>query len=111
MTDDVWTGLLEGAEADVAGGKERLFAALYSELHRIAERQLRGSSGVPISPTTLLHELTSAALARGERLEGLTVTRPTLEDIYLELTAAGEPAVSPPDEQPAVSAAPERGDG
>jgi ABC-2 type transport system ATP-binding protein len=38
-------------------------------------------------PTTLLHELTEAALARGERLEGLTVTRPTLEDVYLELTA------------------------
>jgi ABC-2 type transport system ATP-binding protein len=38
-------------------------------------------------PTTLLHELTAAALARGERLEGLTVTRPTLEDVYLELTA------------------------
>jgi ABC-2 type transport system ATP-binding protein len=39
-------------------------------------------------PTTVLHELTAAALARGERLEGLTVTRPTLEDVYLELTAA-----------------------
>jgi ABC-2 type transport system ATP-binding protein len=42
-------------------------------------------------PTTLLHELTGEALARGERLEGLTVTRPTLEDVYLELTA-DEPA-------------------
>jgi ABC-2 type transport system ATP-binding protein len=39
-------------------------------------------------PTVLLHELTGAALARGEQLEGLTVTRPTLEDVYLELTAA-----------------------
>jgi ABC-2 type transport system ATP-binding protein len=29
-------------------------------------------------PTALLHELTGEALARGERLEGLTVTRPTL---------------------------------
>jgi ABC-2 type transport system ATP-binding protein len=38
-------------------------------------------------PTTLLHELTGVALARGARLEGLTVTRPTLEDVYLELTA------------------------
>ncbi len=38
-------------------------------------------------PTTLLHELTGAALARGDRLEALTVTRPTLEDVYLELTA------------------------
>jgi ABC-2 type transport system ATP-binding protein len=38
-------------------------------------------------PTSLLHELTGQALARGERLDGLTVTRPTLEDVYLELTA------------------------
>jgi ABC-2 type transport system ATP-binding protein len=38
-------------------------------------------------PTTLLHELTAAALARGERLEDLTVTRPSLEEVYLELTA------------------------
>jgi ABC-2 type transport system ATP-binding protein len=38
-------------------------------------------------PTDLLHRLTSDALARGERLEGLEVSRPTLEDVYLELTA------------------------
>ncbi|HYM56516.1 MAG TPA: ABC transporter ATP-binding protein [Solirubrobacteraceae bacterium] len=38
-------------------------------------------------PTTLLHELTGTALARGERLEDLTVTRPSLEEIYLDLTA------------------------
>jgi ABC-2 type transport system ATP-binding protein len=39
-------------------------------------------------PTALLHELTGEALARGERLEELSVTRPSLEDVYLELTAA-----------------------
>jgi ABC-2 type transport system ATP-binding protein len=39
-------------------------------------------------PTALLHQLTSAALARGEALRDLTVTRPTLEDVYLELTAS-----------------------
>ena len=38
-------------------------------------------------PTTLLQELTAEALARGERLEELSVGRPTLEDVYLELTA------------------------
>jgi ABC-2 type transport system ATP-binding protein len=38
-------------------------------------------------PTGLLHELTAAALARGERLEDLSVTRPSLEEVYLELTA------------------------
>jgi ABC-2 type transport system ATP-binding protein len=37
-------------------------------------------------PTTLLHELTAAALARGERLEELSVSRPSLEQVYLELT-------------------------
>jgi ABC-2 type transport system ATP-binding protein len=38
-------------------------------------------------PTSLLHELTAQALARGERLQELSVARPTLEDVYLELTA------------------------
>jgi ABC-2 type transport system ATP-binding protein len=37
-------------------------------------------------PTELLHRLTRDALARGERLDGLEVTRPTLEEVYLELT-------------------------
>jgi ABC-2 type transport system ATP-binding protein len=38
------------------------------------------------TPTELLHELTSKAIAENRELEGLVVTRPTLEDIYLELT-------------------------
>jgi ABC-2 type transport system ATP-binding protein len=38
-------------------------------------------------PTRLLHELTSRALAEGRVLEDLSVARPTLEDVYLELTA------------------------
>ncbi|MBA3327911.1 MAG: ABC transporter ATP-binding protein [Solirubrobacterales bacterium] len=38
-------------------------------------------------PTALLHQLTSAALARGQALCDLSVTRPSLEDVYLELTA------------------------
>jgi ABC-2 type transport system ATP-binding protein len=38
-------------------------------------------------PTELLHRLTRDAMARGERLDGLEVSRPTLEDVYLELTA------------------------
>jgi len=40
-------------------------------------------------PTRLLHELTSEALARGEQVRELSVSRPTLEDVYLELTADG----------------------
>ena len=37
--------------------KERLFAGLYDELHRLAQRALRRDGrSLPISPTTLLHE-------------------------------------------------------
>jgi ABC-2 type transport system ATP-binding protein len=49
---------------------------------RLVERQTD-------DPTGLLNELTNEALARGEQLEELSVGRPTLEDLYLELTADG----------------------
>ncbi len=42
------------------------------------------------TPVQTLNELTGAALAKGEDLEGLEVRRPSLEDVYLELTAAAE---------------------
>jgi ABC-2 type transport system ATP-binding protein len=45
-------------------------------------------------PVPLLHELTSWALERRVPLSGLEVRRPSLEDVYLELTAVhadGEP--------------------
>jgi ABC-2 type transport system ATP-binding protein len=41
------------------------------------------------TPVQTLNELTGRALAEGRELEGLEVTRPTLEDVYLELT--GQP--------------------
>ncbi len=37
-------------------------------------------------PTRVLHELTHEALAAGDELDELEVRRPTLEDVYLELT-------------------------
>jgi ABC-2 type transport system ATP-binding protein len=37
-------------------------------------------------PTRVLHELTAQALAEGRELEGLSVRRPTLEEVYLTLT-------------------------
>ena len=41
-------------------------------------------------PTRALHLLTGWALDRGEELDALTVTRPSLEDVYLRLTSAQE---------------------
>ena len=46
-------------------------------------------------PVAVLHELTGWALQHGSDLEGLTVRKPSLEDVYLELTA-------PPSEPTAV---------
>jgi ABC-2 type transport system ATP-binding protein len=54
-----------------------------------------GGKDVKVETTTLvktLHELTGEALARGEDIEGLEVTRPSLEDVYLELTSDSEVA-------------------
>ncbi len=41
-------------------------------------------------PTRFLHELTSRAVAAGRELEGLEVRRPSLEDVYLQLTQEEE---------------------
>ncbi len=74
--------LIEGAPQDLGQGAGGAPV-------RVAYRDAGGQSVEQQTndPTTLLHQLTGAALARGERLQGLTVTRPTLEDVYLELTA------------------------
>ena len=73
----------------VEGAPRELGARNGTPPYRIAYRNGDGTIAERETddPTSMLHELTGQALARGERLEGLTVTRPTLEDVYLELTA------------------------
>ena len=69
----------EGRPSDLTSG------AVETEIH-----YRRGGEEIverTTDPTRRLHELTAEAIARGEELEGLEVRRPTLEDIYLELTA------------------------
>jgi ABC-2 type transport system ATP-binding protein len=70
----------EGTPAELTGG-----TASEAEI-----RYRRDGSEVILrttEPTKLLHELTTEALDEGRELEGLTVRRPTLEDVYLTLTA------------------------
>jgi ABC-2 type transport system ATP-binding protein len=43
------------------------------------------------SPTRILHELTTKAVAENRELEGLVVRRPSLEDVYLSLTEEEDP--------------------
>jgi ABC-2 type transport system ATP-binding protein len=77
--------LAEGAPGELGAGEaSRYRVAWRDESGALQERQTD-------DPTALLHQLTSAALARGEALRDLSVTRPSLEDVYLELTAE-EPA-------------------
>jgi RNA polymerase sigma factor (TIGR02999 family) len=50
-------GLIAAAEAGDHAAASMLFTNLYSELHRVAARQLRlGASGSTLGATTLLHE-------------------------------------------------------
>jgi ABC-2 type transport system ATP-binding protein len=69
----------EGRPSDLTGGVVETEIRYRREGELVVERTQ--------DPTRRLHELTDEALARGEELEGLEVLRPTLEDIYLELTA------------------------
>jgi ABC-2 type transport system ATP-binding protein len=69
----------EGRPSDLTGGAVETEIRYRRDGEEIVERTN--------DPTRRLHELTAEALARGEELEGLEVRRPTLEDIYLELTA------------------------
>ncbi len=72
--------LAEGAPGELGAGAAR---------YRVAYR-VDGEPAVDVEtedPTGLLHAATADALARGRRLEDLRVSRPSLEDVYLELTA------------------------
>lgn len=53
----------------------------------VADGQVTVTAG---DPTRLLHDLTGRALDAGVALDGLTVTRPTLEDVYLDLSRVSE---------------------
>jgi ABC-2 type transport system ATP-binding protein len=53
---------------------------------RDAARTARGYELRAADAARTLHDLTGWALERGVELEGLEVLRPTLEDVYLELT-------------------------
>ncbi len=73
--------VVEGAPRDLGVGA--------STRVRVTYRNALGEQVEHITddPTRLLHELTAEALERGEALDDLAVNRPTLEEVYLELTA------------------------
>ncbi len=68
----------EGAPAELTGGAVETEIRYRLGGEEIVERTRE--------PTQRLHELTAEALGRGEELDELEVRRPTLEDVYLELT-------------------------
>jgi ABC-2 type transport system ATP-binding protein len=72
----------EGPPAELRPGSSTYRVSYLSEGRRVEHRT--------DDVTELLHRLTRDALTRGERLEGLEVARPTLEEVYLELMAEDE---------------------
>jgi ABC-2 type transport system ATP-binding protein len=72
----------EGPPSELRPGSASYRVSYFSEGRRV---ELRTDD-----PTELLHRLTRDALARDERLDGLEVARPTLEEVYLELTTEEE---------------------
>jgi ABC-2 type transport system ATP-binding protein len=68
----------EGSPAELTGEGAETEIRFRRDGTEVVERTL--------TPTQRLHELTADALERGEELDGLEVRRPTLEEVYLELT-------------------------
>jgi ABC-2 type transport system ATP-binding protein len=68
----------EGSPAELTGESAETEIRFRRNGTEVVERTL--------SPTRRLNELTAEALERGEELDGLEVRRPTLEEVYLELT-------------------------
>jgi ABC-2 type transport system ATP-binding protein len=69
----------EGTPAELTGGSSETEIRYREDGHEVVIHTS--------DPTKLLHQLTAEALAAGRELEGLSVRRPTLEDVYLALTA------------------------
>ena len=55
--------------------------------YRLGGEEVSAETTTPVAD---LHQLTERAIAQGLELEGLEVTRPNLEDVYLSLTAEGD---------------------
>jgi len=87
--------LAEGPPAELGAATTRFRVSWRDEGGELRTREER-------DPTALLHQLTSASLARGEPLHDISVTRPSLEDVYLELTS--DDADSAAEETPAGEA-------
>jgi ABC-2 type transport system ATP-binding protein len=69
----------EGTPAELTGGSSETEVRYRRDGHDVVIRTTE--------PTRVLHKLTAEALAEGRELEGLSVRRPTLEDVYLAMTA------------------------
>ncbi len=90
-----------GRPADLGvGAVTRARVSWRDQEGRVQEREVD-------DPTPLVHELASAALARGGSVAELTVARPSLEDVYLELTAdaAADAAPAAAPEEPVAARA------
>jgi RNA polymerase sigma factor (TIGR02999 family) len=57
--------LIRSSESGDNAARQELFAVLYSELHTLAQRQLRRNSSLTLTPTTLLHETYLDMSSRG----------------------------------------------
>ena len=69
----------EGTPAELTGGSGETEIRYRRDGREVVE--------TTTDPTRRLHELTTEALANNETLDELEVRRPSLEDVYLELTA------------------------
>jgi RNA polymerase sigma factor (TIGR02999 family) len=72
MSEESRTGPADVQKAGTADANKQLFASLYGELRRLADRELRRYPGAVVSPTTLVHEAYLNLMSR----EGVSFSDP-----------------------------------
>ena len=85
----------ESAREERRSARDQMFAALYADLRRIADRELRRNSGGGVSPTTLVHEVYLSLSARDglsidDRQQFLAYSARAMRGLLIDLVRRGQ---------------------
>ena len=85
----------EAGRGDERSSRDRMFAALYSDLRRLADRALHNNAGGSVSPTTLIHEVyldfsARDSLSIDDRAHFLAYSARAMRSVMIDLLRRGQ---------------------
>src|SRR5689334_12618701 len=85
----------EAVRGDDRSSRDRMFAALYADLRRLADRALHNNAGGIVSPTTLVHEVylnlsARTTLSIDDRAHFLAYSARAMRSLLIDLLRRGQ---------------------